>query len=396
MRKRKAYSLIPGLVALAAAFSFSSCGGDKNAQQAGMAQQAPAVATMKVQLTDAENYQEYPAKLEGKTDIAIRPQVSGFITRVCVDEGQEVKKGQLLFVLDQVQLQAAVNTARAAVNSAQTSVNTAKMTADTKRQLFEKNIISAYDYQLAQNQLQTAQAALTQAQAQLTSARKNLSYANVTAPCAGVVGTIPNREGSLASPSSMEPLTTISDNAEIYAYFSLTEKDLLDLTEGGQRSMQAAIDAMPPVKLILANGTPYPIEGKVATVSGVVNTATGAASVRALFNNPSGMLRSGSTATVVIPIYSTNVIVIPQKATYEIQGRRFVYVVGADNKLSSRPIEVLPQSDGKNFVVKSGLQAGETIVIEGVGTQSIRDGVTIQPTAPKAETDTTAAQAPAK
>ena len=153
---------------------------------------------------------------------------------------------------------------------------------------------------------------------------------------------------------------------------------------------------MPPVKLILANGTPYPIEGKVATVSGVVNTATGAASVRALFNNPSGMLRSGSTATVVIPIYSTNVIVIPQKATYEIQGRRFVYVVGADNKLSSRPIEVLPQSDGKNFVVKSGLQAGETIVIEGVGTQSIRDGVTIQPTAPKAETDTTAAQAPAK
>ena len=396
MQKRKAYSLIPGLVALAAAFSFSSCGGDKNAQQAGMAQLAPAVATMKVQLTDAENYQEYPAKLEGKTDIAIRPQVSGFITRVCVDEGQEVKKGQLLFVLDQVQLQAAVNTARAAVNSAQTSVNTAKMTADTKRQLFEKNIISAYDYQLAQNQLQTAQAALTQAQAQLTSARKNLSYANVTAPCAGVVGTIPNREGSLASPSSMEPLTTISDNAEIYAYFSLTEKDLLDLTEGGQRSMQAAIDAMPPVKLILANGTPYPIEGKVATVSGVVNTATGAASVRALFNNPSGMLRSGSTATVVIPIYSTNVIVIPQKATYEIQGRRFVYVVGADNKLSSRPIEVLPQSDGKNFVVKSGLQAGETIVIEGVGTQSIRDGVTIQPTAPKAETDTTAAQAPAK
>lgn len=381
MQKRLAYSFTLGVVALAAAMSLTGCGGDKNAamQQAAMQQQAPVVATMKLELTNAENQQEFPARLEGKTDIAIRPQVSGFITKVCVDEGQEVKKGQLLFTIDQVQLQAAVTTAQAAVNSAQTSVNTAKMTADTKRQLFEKNIISAYDYQLAQNQLQNAQAALAQAQAQLTSAKKNLSYANVVAPSSGVVGTIPYREGSLASPSSMEPLTTISDNSQVYAYFSLTEKDLLDLTDGGTRSLKAAIDSMPAVRLILANGTPYPFEGKVATVSGVVNTATGAASVRALFDNPSGMLRSGSTATVVLPIYSTDVIVIPQKATYEIQGRRFVFVVGDDNVIASRPITVLPQNDGKVYVVTSGLQAGETIVTEGVGTQSIRDGITIQP-----------------
>lgn len=399
MQKRSAYSLVLGVAALAATMSLTGCGGDdKAAQQAAMQQQAPVVATMKLEFTNAENQQEFPARLEGKTDIAIRPQVSGFITKVCVDEGQEVKKGQLLFTIDQVQLEAAVTTAQAAVNSAQTSVNTAKMTADTKRQLFEKNIISAYDYQLAQNQLQNAQAALAQAQAQLTSARKNLSYANVVAPSSGVVGTIPYREGSLASPSSMEPLTTISDNSQVYAYFSLTEKDLLDLTDGGTRSLKAAIDSLPAVRLVLANGTTYPFEGKVATVSGVVNTSTGAASVRALFDNPSGMLRSGSTATVVLPIYSTDVIVIPQKATYEIQGRRFVFVVDENNVIASRPITVLPQTDGQNFVVTSGLQAGETIVTEGVGTQSIRDGITIKPAGEQAAPAQAAeaAQAPAE
>lgn len=383
MQKKLAYSIVLSLAATAAMTGLTGCNGDKGSQ-AGQQPNIPEVATMKVELTDAENQMEYPAKLEGKTDIAIRPQVSGFITKVCVDEGQQVRKGQVLFVLDQVQLQAAVSTAQAAVNSAQTAVNTAQMTANTKRQLFEKNIISAYDYQLAENQLQTAQAALAQAKAQLTSARKNLSYATVTAPSAGVVGSIPNREGSLASPSSAEPLTTISDNSEVYAYFSLTEKDLLDLTDGGKRNLNAAIDSMPAVHLMLANGTMYPFEGKVSTISGVVNTATGAATVRALFDNPSGMLRSGSTGTVVIPIYSHDVIVIPQKATYEIQGRRFVYVVGNDNMLASRPITVLPQSDGKNFVVTSGLNPGEEIVTEGVGTMAIREGVTIKPTGAQA------------
>lgn len=395
MQKRLVFSISLSVAVMAAALSFTGCSGGNDAQGQPGQQGAPAVATIKLQLTDTENQVDYPAKIEGKTDIAIRPQVSGFITRVCVDEGQQVHKGQTLFILDQVQLQAAVSTAQAAVNSAQTAVNTATMTADTKRQLFEKNIISAYDYQLAQNQLQTAQAALAQAQASLTSARKNLSYATVTAPSAGVVGSIPNREGSLASPSSVEPLTTISDNRQVYAYFSLTEKDLLDLTDGGSRTLEAAIAAMPPVRLRLANGSIYPFEGKVATVSGVVNTSTGAATVRALFDNPNGMLRSGSTGAVVIPVFSKNVIVIPQKATYEIQGRRFVYVVGKGNVLESRPITVLAENDGKNFVVTSGLNAGEEIVVQGVGTASIREGMTITPTNEAAAAADTTAQAPA-
>ncbi|MCM1293414.1 MAG: efflux RND transporter periplasmic adaptor subunit [Bacteroides sp.] len=395
IRKIRSLSIVAGLALCVAG---TSCGGDKEkeaAAAAAMAQQVPEVATMTVELSNADNQKEYPATLEGKTDIAIRPQVSGFITKVHVDEGQRVKKGQVLFTIDQVQFQAAVDNARAAVNSAQTAVNTAKMTADTKRQLFEKNIISAYDYQLAQNNLQTAMAGLSQAKAALTQAQKNLTYTVVTAPSDGVVGTIPNREGSLASPSSVEPLTTISDNSKVYAYFSLTEKDLLDMTDNGSRSLDEAIAAMPDVQLKLSNGSIYGYPGDVATVSGVINTSTGAASVRALFDNPSGMLRSGSTGTIIIPIQSQNVIVIPQKATFEIQDKKFVYVVGKDNKLQSKAVTVLPQSDGQNYVVLSGLDPGERIVVEGVGTQSIREGGEIKPVdaAKKAEAAAQAAQA---
>lgn len=353
----------------------------KNGDDAAAKQQmpAPSVAVMTVSAQNADNQKEYPAKIEGKTDIAIRPQVTGFITKVCVDEGQTVKKGQTLFILDQVQYKAAVDNAQAAVNSAQTAVNTAAMTADTKRQLFEKNIISAYDNQLAQNQLATARAALSQAQAALTQARKNLSYTVVTAPSDGVVGTIPNREGSLASPSSMEPLTTISDISKVYAYFSLTEKDLLDMTDNGNRSLAAAIDSMPEVTLKLANGSIYPFSGKVATVSGVINTSTGAASVRALFDNPSGMLRSGSTGAIILPVKTANAIVIPQKATYSIQDKKFVYVVENGDTIHSRGISVLPQNNGQDYVVLSGINPGERIVVEGVGTQSVREGIKINP-----------------
>ncbi len=361
------------LLTVGTSLIFSSCGKEQQHQA-----MAPEIATMTLSLGNSASESSYPAQIKGKTDIEIRPQVSGFITKVHVDEGQRVVKGQTLFTIDQVQFQAAVDQASAAVRSAQTAVNTAKMTADTKRQLFEKNIISQFEYQLSQNDLTNAQSALVQAEAALTNARKNLAYTVVTAPSNGVVGSIPSREGSLVSPSSVQPLTTISDNSQVYAYFSLTEKEVLELTHGGSRSVAAAIDSMPAVQLRLSDGTVYPSSGKVATVSGVINVTTGAASVRALFDNPSGMLRSGSTGNVIIPNMSENVIVIPQKATYELQDRRFVYVVNDSNKVASAPITVAEYSDGKNFVVTSGLKAGDRIAVEGVGT-IVKDGMVITP-----------------
>ncbi len=352
---------------------------------------APDIATITVEPSSANLETVLPATIKGKTDIDIRPQVTGFITKVHVDEGQRVRKGQVLFTLDQVQFNAAVEQARSAVNSAQTAVNTAKMTADSKKALFEKNIISDYEYQLAQNSLMQAQAQLANAKAALVTAQKNLAYTIVTAPSDGVVGTIPNREGSLASPSSAQPLTTVSDNSEVYAYFSLTEKDLLKLAGEGSRSIDEAIKAMPEVQLRLNDGTLYPLTGKVATVSGVIDNNTGSSSVRALFKNPSGVLRSGGTGQIIIPDNKENVIVVPQKATFELQDRRFVYVVNDSNKVVSTPITIEANNDGKTFVVTSGINPGDRIAIEGVGTK-LSDGLVINPVAPQAEA---APQAPA-
>ena len=361
--------------------SLSGC--SKNDQSAMAASQsAPEIAVQTVSEEDSELAKTYPATIKGKTDIAIRPQVTGFITKVHVDEGQHVKKGQVLFTLDQVQFQAAVSQAEAAVNSARTALNTAQITEQNKKMLLDKNIISEYEWQMAANSLAQAKAQLAQAEAGLVTARKNLAYTVVTAPSDGVVGTIPSREGSLASPSSAQPLTTVSDNSEVYAYFSLTEKDLLDLSEKG--GIDAGIKSMPAVNLVLADGTVYPYQGKVATVSGVIENTTGAAAVRALFDNPNGTLRSGSTGQVSIPVVNKNVIVIPQKATFEVQDKRFVYTLNDSNKTVTTPVTVQNVNDGKTFVVLEGLKPGDRIVTEGVGTK-VRDGMIIAPLEKKAE-----------
>lgn len=350
----------------------------KDDQAAGQQMPAPTIGTQTVGYSDIDLSQSYPVTIKGKTDIEIRPQVSGFITKVLVDEGQHVQKGQTLFVLDQVQYQAAVDQALAAVNAAQTAVKSAQMTADQKQALFDKNIISEYENQLAKNDLANAKSNLATANAALTSARKNLAYTVVTAPSAGVVGSIPFREGSLASPSMAQPLTTVSDNSQVYAYFSLTEKDILDMTENGSKSLQEQIANMPAVKLQLADGSIFPVEGKVATVSGVIGTNTGAATVRALFDNPNGMLRSGSTGQIIIPSHQENAIVIPQKATFELQDKKFVYVVNDSNKVISTPITISKIDNGQIYVVTSGLEPGNVIAVEGVGNK-LRPNMEIVP-----------------
>ena len=357
----------------AAVMMLSSCG-------SGQQQQAPApqIGTMTVAYGSANLEDSYPATIKGRTDIAIRPQVTGFITKVHVDEGQRVHKGQALFTLDQVQYEAAVESAKAAVNVANAAVSTAQLTADNKKMLYGKNIISEYEWQMAENSLAQAKAQLAQAEAGLVNSKKNLAYTVVTAPCEGVVGSIPNREGSLASPSSTQALTTISDNSEVYAYFSLNEKDILSLTDNGATTLDKAIKDMPAVQLKLADGTIYGESGKIATISGVIDNTTGAANVRALFRNTNGMLRSGSTGTILIPHQADSVIMIPQKATFEIQNLRYVYMVNDSNKTVSTRIEIMSQNDGKNFVVTSGLNAGDRIAVEGVGV-SLKDGMTITP-----------------
>lgn len=376
-KKRRLFTAHLSVAAvLVMCLSFTSCGKqDQNGSQ-----MIKELAVVSVSSSNVELISSYPAVIKGKQDVEIRPQVSGFITRLAVDEGSVVRKGQTLFIIDPVQYEEAVNAARAAVNVAKANMATAELTAQNKRELAKNNIIGAYDLQMAENSLLSSKALLAQATAQLVNAEKNLSYTRVSSPSDGVVGTIPFRVGSLVSPSIVTPLTTVSDISEMYAYFSMTERQLLGFTAKGTSSKDI-LSTMPSVQLKLIDGTIYGDTGKVETMSGVIDQSTGSVSIRARFSNKSQILRSGGTGIVLVPAKMTDCIVIPQKATYEIQDKRFVYVVDDKSAVKSTPIEIFTLDDGQNFVVTSGLKVGDKIVVEGIS--SLKDGMQIKAVTPE-------------
>jgi len=376
-KKRRLFTAHLSVAAvLVMCLSFTSCG--KQGQNG--SQMIKELAVVSVSSSNVELISSYPAVIKGKQDVEIRPQVSGFITRLAVDEGSVVRKGQTLFIIDPVQYEEAVNAARAAVNVAKANMATAELTAQNKRELAKNNIIGAYDLQMAENSLLSSKALLAQATAQLVNAEKNLSYTRVSSPSDGVVGTIPFRVGSLVSPSIVTPLTTVSDISEMYAYFSMTERQLLGFTAKGTSSKDI-LSTMPSVQLKLIDGTIYGDTGKVETMSGVIDQSTGSVSIRARFSNKSQILRSGGTGIVLVPAKMTDCIVIPQKATYEIQDKRFVYVVDDKSAVKSTPIEIFTLDDGQNFVVTSGLKVGDKIVVEGIS--SLKDGMQIKAVTPE-------------
>ena len=258
---------------------------------------------------------------------------------------------------------------------------TTQLTVDSKTELHAQNIISDYDLQTAKNSLASAKAALAQAEAQLASARNDLSYTTITSPSDGVVGTIPFRVGSLVGTTTQEPLTVVSDINKMFVYFSMNEKQLLALTRQKDGSVNSMIGAMPEVQLQLADGTMYPAKGKIETLSGVIDLSTGAVQMRATFPNAQRLLRSGGTGTVLIPSVLDSALLIPQSATYEVQDKKFVYVLGDSSKVKNTEITVFPLDNGKQYVVTSGLKPGEQVVVEGVAT--LRDGMPIQPITPE-------------
>ena len=361
------------LAASAAALILPSCKGKQEQQQA---QQVPELAVITVSEENTTLDTQLPTTLEGENDVEIRPQIQGFLTKVCVEEGQKVGRGQTLFIIDQVQLKAQVDAAQAAVAVAQANVNTAKTNMNNNKMLFEKNIISQSAYQTSVDSYNAAKAAYNQANANLTNARKSLSYSTVTAPTSGVVGKIDFREGSLVSPQSL--LTVLSNNGDMRATISLNEKDLLAMTDNGKRSLNEAIKLMPAVSLVLANGEKYAYPGKSISISGVIDPATGSATAKVLFPNPNGMLHSGNTGMALIPKTRSNAMVIPQAATYEMQDMKFVYVVNDSNKVHSRAIQIAEENDGQHYIVTGGLKPGERIVTEGVGI-TVKEDMTIKP-----------------
>ena len=251
--------------------------------------------------SDANLESSYPATFKGMQDVEIRPKVSGFITKIYVKEGQQVGAGQVLFTVDNVTYKAAVNQAQAAVTAAQSQLNTAKLTYDNALKLHEKNVIGDYELQASKNQYESAVAALGQAKAGLVSAREQLSFCTVKSPTAGVVGSLPYKVGALVSASIQVPFTTISNGSNVDVYFSLNEKEVMDLTRK-EGSLQAAIAQMPAVKLQLADGSMYGSEGKVVKASGVVDATTGSVSLIAAFPNPQKLIKSGGSGKVIMPI----------------------------------------------------------------------------------------------
>ncbi len=361
------------IVIALAALALAGCGKKSStADGAG----APEYVTEAVSTASSEQSTSYPATIKGKQDIEIRPKVPGFITKLCVDEGSAVRKGQPLFLIDRVEYEAAVNSAKAAVNVAKAALSTQKLTVENKIELNKKQIISDYDLEMARNTLASCEAQLAQAQASLVNAQEQLSYCTVTSPSDGIVGEIPYRVGSLVSSTTVTPLTTVSNIDEMYVYFSMTEKELLSyIRESGD--VKAVLDSFPAVQLRLSDGTMYNEPGKVETVSGVIDQSTGSAQIRATFPNPRKILRSGGTGAIVIPSQYEGIILIPQKATFEIQDKKFVYVVGKDSKVTSREVKVADQNDGQKYIVTAGLTKGERIVTEGVTT--LEAGMLIKP-----------------
>ena len=322
----------------------------------------------------------YPAVIRGIQDVEIRPKVSGFITKICVNEGQTVKAGQLLFVIDNVTYEAAVRQAQAAVNTASAALNTAKLTYENSKKLFANKVIGSYELQSAQNSYESAEAQLAQAKASLASAKENLNFCYVKSPANGVVGTLPYDEGALVSASSVEPLTVISDISTMEVHFSMNEKEILDLTKTAGTA-DKMIASFPPVHLQLADGSTYQHEGKVAKVSGVIDEATGSVQMIAQFTNPEHLLKSGGSGSVVIKHTNPQALVIPKSCTVELQNKIFVYLLGSDNKAKYTEITVEPQNDGVNYIVTGGIKAGDKYISNGI--TKLTDGAAVTPITPE-------------
>ena len=392
---------------------FSSCGSSKRTLPT--SDEFPVIT---IGASNAQLKTTYPATIKGIQDVEVRPKVSGFITKLYIHEGEAVRAGQLLFVIDNSTFHAAVEQAQAQVNSAQSAVSqakarvvqanasltsaqaqaaTAKLTYDNSKSLYASKVIGDYELQTAKNTYETAMAAINQAnsgivsaraavnqaesgvkqaQAMLSSAKDNLSFCYVKSPTTGYVGSLPYKEGALVSPSIAQPVTTISNVSTMEVYFSMTEADVLKLSRSNN-GLNNAIKSFPSVSLKLADGSIYNHEGTIVKTSGIINPSTGTVSVIARFANPEHLLKSGGSGQIIIARSDNNVLQIPQDATTQVQDKIFVYKVDSENKLHYSEITVNPQNDGVKYIVTSGLKMGERIVTKGLTT--LQDGMTIKP-----------------
>lgn len=360
-------------LALCTVFTVALTGCAEEKKGSNAAKPAREYNAMVLRTASRELYSTYSAVIRGKQDVDIRTKVQGYITDIKVKEGAIVHQGQTLFVIDQRQYQAALATAEASVDAAQAKVDEAELSAASKEMLFKENIVSEFDLRLARTNLASAKAQLAQAQANELTASNNLAYTLVKSPVDGVVGTLPFRVGTLVSPSDAAPMTSVSDNSEMYIYFSMSEKQILSLKrEYG--AVEHALQSLPPVQLELNDGTIYPESGRIEAISGIIDATTGTVTLRAKFPNKNRLLISGGTGSIILPHNQDDCVVIPQHATFEIQDKTYVYKV--ENGIAkTKIIGVFEINDGKEYIIESGLMPGDTIIVNGIG--SVRENAPV-------------------
>lgn len=338
-------------------------------------QPLPEFPTMKVTRGDAVINTDFAAEIESRRVIEIRSRATGYVSDISVKEGSVVRKGQTIVQIDPDQYAQAVNMAQSMVLSARATVQNAELEIEKLTPLVDKNIISRFQLETAHSNLASAKAGLKQAEAGLQDARINLSYTTITSPVNGVIGKIGIYPGSLLQAGGF--VTDVSESGDVFAYFAFDEKKLMELMgqkEGG--NIYERVAELPPVEFIMVDGGVYPEKGRLEVASGLVNKGTGSIQLKGVFPNKAGVLRSGSTGTVRIPLHYENVLVIPQKATFELQDKKMVYVVGADSVVHSKKIDVTGQA-GLDYTVGGGIDEGDVIVVEGI--RRLREGMKIVP-----------------
>ena len=352
-RKGMKWSLILG-----ATIGLASCNLDMPKQV------ASSFETMTIEKKDIVMPVKFSAKLKGQADVTITPQVSGQLMRIAVSEGQQVTKGQVLFVIDSRNAQLDLEAAQANLESALAAENSAKLEFESNQNLFEKKIVSRYMLDNSENSYKRAQAAVAQAKASVNRAKVNLGFCTITSPVTGVIGEIPVRTGDQVSPASH--LTVVSGNTNMNAEFSIPESVIENaIAKGYDGKVEKAIKLLPDVTFVMKSGTEYPHKGRISSITGVVNATTGTIACKATFPNPEGMLYSGIQGTVVLPVDKKDVMVIPQNAVVRLQDKSLVYKVKADSTATAVTVTTESAASGKDVIITSGLNVGDKIVTEG-------------------------------
>jgi len=345
--------------------------------QAAAAPPPPVLPVTSINASTETTFVDYPASIQGAVDIDVRPQVSGYLQSVLVNEGAYVTAGQTLFKINENPFREALNNAKASLHAAEAAILNAQLEVDKLTPLVQNKVVSDFQLKTAKTALKIAQANAEQAKAGVASAQINLGYTNVKATVSGYIGRIPKKQGSLVSPTDQVALTQLSDIHEVHVYFALAENDFNNFNVNYPGKTPAdRIKHLPAVELLLSDNSVYPLKGKIDMIDGQFDKNTGSITLRASFPNASGVLRSGNTGKIHLGLQHDDAILVPQSATVEMQDKVFVFTVGDSSKVKKQAIGIVGKA-GENYLVNSGVKAGDQIVLSGI--DKLQEGMVIQP-----------------